>query len=83
MMDNMLIDAITKRDIGAVRELLERKADANAQLAGSTPLHHAARLGEKKVCKALLRARADLTLKDQDECRPSEIASSCELQVRF
>ena len=60
-----------------MKALLEAKHDPNTvDATGSTPLHTAARTGDKKLCKCLLRAGADLTATNSEGLRPAAVSAA-------
>lgn len=61
-----LIDAIIKKDISALKEILEAGADPNLSDDGDnvTPLHHAVTAGSLEIVELLLAAGANPKSKD-------------------
>merc|ERR1712159_9680 len=60
-----LFVAVLQKQANEVKRLLEAGADSNTRnRVGETALHHASSLGDKKTAKGLLRAKANLTIKD-------------------
>jgi uncharacterized protein len=58
--DTRLADAAMKRDVAAVRTLIEQKADVNAPGAdGTPPLHWLVRVDDFETARRLIRAGAD------------------------
>src|SRR5262245_61965098 len=71
-------DAVQKKDLGALRPLVQRKADVNAaQPDGTTALHWAVVWNNEEAVNLLLRAGADVKAKNRYGATPlSEAASS-------
>jgi hypothetical protein len=63
-----LFDAVQSQDAAALKEALRSAVDVNAQGEGDrTPLIEAALLGRADLCKLLLEAGADPSLKDAEQ----------------
>jgi ankyrin repeat protein len=71
-------DAVQKKDIGALRALVQRKADVNAaQPDGTTALHWAVVWNNEEAVTLLLRAGADARVRNRYGATPlSEAVSS-------
>jgi ankyrin repeat protein len=71
-----LADAAMKRNGGAVRSLLQRKADVNApQLDGTTALHWAVRLDDLDTADLLIRAGANVSAANRAGATPMQLAA--------
>ena len=69
-------DATMKRDGGAVRALIQRKANVNApQVDGTTALHWAVRLDDADLADMLIRAGANVAAANRDGVRPLQLAA--------
>ncbi|HLG56426.1 MAG TPA: ankyrin repeat domain-containing protein [Vicinamibacterales bacterium] len=69
-------DATMKRDSGAVRALIQRKANVNApQVDGTTALHWAVRLDDAGLADMLIRAGANVAAANRDGVRPLQLAA--------
>jgi uncharacterized protein len=71
-------DAVQKKDLGALRALVQRKADVNAaQPDGTTALHWAVLWNNEEAVNLLLRAGADVKARNRYGATPlSEAVSS-------
>jgi uncharacterized protein len=69
-------NATMKRDSGAVRALIQRKANVNApQVDGTTALHWAVRLDDGELADMLIRAGANVSATNRDGVRPLQLAA--------
>jgi uncharacterized protein len=69
-------DAAMKRNTGAVRTLIQQKANVNApQVDGTTALHWAVRLDEAELADMLIRAGANVSATNRDGVRPLQLAA--------
>jgi uncharacterized protein len=69
-------DAAMKRNTGAVRTLIQQKANVNApQVDGTTALHWAVRLDEAELADMLIRAGANVSATNRDGVRPVQLAA--------
>ena len=69
-------DAAMKRNTGAVRMLIQQKANVNApQVDGTTALHWAVRLDEAELADMLIRAGANVSATNRDGVRPVQLAA--------
>ena len=65
-----------KRNTGAVRTLIQQKANVNApQVDGTTALHWAVRLDEAELADMLIRAGANVSATNRDGVRPVQLAA--------
>ena len=65
-----------KRNTGAVRTLIQQKANVNApQVDGTTALHWAVRLDEAELADMLIRAGANVSATNRDGVRPLQLAA--------
>ena len=75
--DTRLADAAMKRDMAAVRALLQQKVDVNAPGRDGTPaLHWIVRVDDLETTSALLRAGADAKLVTRYGVTPLALAAS-------
>jgi ankyrin repeat protein len=73
--DTRLADAAMKRDIAAVRKLVEQKADVNAPGAdGTPPLHWLVRVDDFETARRLIRAGADPSRPNRYGATPMSLA---------
>jgi len=71
-----LFSALERLDYVTVKSLLDTKADVNQRDGdGSTPLHIAATIGDKKLCKIVLRAGGLLSHRNRDGRLPAATAA--------
>jgi ankyrin repeat protein len=71
-----LADAVMKRNMQAVRALLQRKADVNArQVDGTTALHWAVRLDDLETADLLIRAGANVSVANREGVTPLQLAA--------
>jgi ankyrin repeat protein len=71
-----IADAVMNQSAGAVRSLLEQKADVNAEQAdGTTALHWAARWNDLETAGLLIRSGADPKLANHDGATPMFLAA--------
>jgi ankyrin repeat protein len=69
-------DAAMKRDGGAVRALLQRKANVNTpQVDGTTALHWAVRFDDTDMADLLIRAGANVSAANRAGVRPLQLAA--------
>ena len=69
-------DAAMKRDSGAVRALVQRKANVNTpQVDGTTALHRAVRLDDADMADILIRAGANVSAANRAGVRPLQLAA--------
>ena len=69
-------DAAMKRNVEAVRLLLQRKANVNApQVDGTTALHWAVRFDDAAMADALIGAGANVSAANRDGVRPLQLAA--------
>jgi ankyrin repeat protein len=69
-------DAAMKRNIDAVRALVQRKANVNApQVDGTTALHWAVRLDDLDMADVLIRAGANVSAANREGVRPLQLAA--------
>jgi ankyrin repeat protein len=75
--DTRLADAAMKRDIAAVRKLIDQKADVNAPGADGTPaLHWLVRVDDFETARRLIRAGADPSRPNRYGVTPMALASA-------
>jgi ankyrin repeat protein len=75
--DFRLIDAVKRRDQGALAALIRAKANVNAaQLDGATALAWAAHLGERSMVETLLGAGAKVNVVDEYGETPLTLAAA-------
>src|SRR5687767_12483113 len=66
-----LADAAMKRDVQAVRSLLQQKTDVNAaQADGATALHWAAHWGDFKMAEMLIAGGANVSATNRNGATP-------------
>jgi ankyrin repeat protein len=71
-----LADAAMKRNSGAVRSLLQRKADVNApQIDGTTALHWAVRFDDLETADMLIAAGASVSAANRAGATPMQLAA--------
>jgi ankyrin repeat protein len=69
-------DAMMKRNIAALRSLLQQKASVNApQIDGTTALHWAAQFGDLDAADLLIRAGANVSAKNRTGVTPLQLAA--------
>jgi cytohesin len=74
--DSLVADAAMRGDTGAVKSLLEQKADVNApQADGATPIQWAAYRGDVELADLLIAAGADVKAANHDGITPLWLAS--------
>jgi ankyrin repeat protein len=70
-------DAVMKKNVAALRTLLQQKANVNApQLDGTTAIHWAARLGDLEVADLLIRAGAKVSVANRIGVTPLQLAAT-------
>ena len=70
-----LAERVKAQDWNAARALIKQGADVNASLPdGATPLHWAARAGQKEAVELLLKHKADINAKDRLSQTPLHLA---------
>jgi ankyrin repeat protein len=75
--DTRLADAAMKRDVAAVRKLIDQKADVNAPGAdGTPPLHWLVRVDDFETARRLIRAGADAAKPNRYGVTPMALASA-------
>src|SRR5262249_36949885 len=75
--DVRLADAAMKRDVAAVRALVDQKVDVNAPgKDGTPPLHWVVRVDDLDTTKLLLRAGAQATKADRYGVTPLALATA-------
>lgn len=73
--DLRLVDAAKRRDIAAVRALLEQSIDVNsAELDGATALHHAVWLDDARMVELLVRSGASVNAANVHGITPLSLA---------
>src|SRR5437016_4178267 len=74
--DTRLADAAMKRDIAAVRKLIDEKVDVNAPGADGTPaLHWLVRVDDFETAQRLIRAGADASKTNRYGVTPMSLAA--------
>ena len=69
-------DSVMKRNISALRSLLQQKADVNApQADGTTALHWAVRLGDLEMSDILIRGGAKVSAANRTGVTPLQLAA--------
>jgi len=69
-------DSVMKRNVSALRSLLQQKADVNApQADGTTALHWAVRLGDLEVADMLIRVGAKVSAANRTGVTPLQLAA--------
>ena len=72
-----LVDSARNGDVGAVRSLIQKKADANAAAAdGTTALHWAVQRDDVAMVDALLKAGAKVTAATRHGVTPLQLAAT-------
>src|SRR5262245_43212497 len=75
--DTRLADAAMKRDVAAVRKLLDQKVDVNAPGADGTPaLHWLVRVDDFDTARRLIRAGADASTPNRYGVTPMTLAAA-------
>src|SRR3954462_8977904 len=75
--DTRLADAAMKRDVAAVRTLLDQKVDVNAPGADGTPaLHWLVRVDDFETARRLIRAGADPSKPNRYGVTPISLAAA-------
>jgi ankyrin repeat protein len=75
--DTRLADAAMKRDVAAVRKLIDQKADVNAPgVDGTPPLHWLVRVDDFETARRLIRAGADPSKTNRYGVTPMALASA-------
>src|SRR3954470_16748038 len=75
--DTRLADAAMKRDVAAVRKLIDEKVDVNAPGAdGTPPLHWMVRVDDFESARRLILAGADATKPNRYGVTPMSLASA-------
>src|SRR5882724_13197340 len=75
--DTRLADAAMKRDVAAVRKLLDQKVDVNAPGADGTPaLHWLVRVDDFDTARRLIRAGADASKPNRYGVTPMALAAA-------
>ena len=72
--DISILDAALSGNIEAVKQHLAAGTDVNERWAGTTPLHHAAQFGRKKIIELLIAQGADVNAKDNFGSTPLDWA---------
>jgi ankyrin repeat protein len=73
---SVVADAAMKRDVAAVRALLQKKADVNApQVDGTTALHWAVRVDDLEIADLLIRAGAKVAAANREGVTPVQLAA--------
>eukprot|EP00053_Salpingoeca_punica_P022833 m.215429 g.215429 ORF g.215429 m.215429 type:complete len:1439 (-) comp41231_c0_seq1:242-4558(-) len=71
-----------RRDV--VEELIKLGVDMTSRdVEGFTPLHIAAKIGNEQAAKALLRAKASMTIEDNNRRTPKDLAETEEMIALF